>query len=161
MKKRKIGKKLSRGMGSRKALSRSLVRSLVLYGSIKTTKAKAKFIRANVEKMVNLAKDNTVSARRRLLSILGNDKKTVSKLIVDISPLFLDRKGGYTKCVNLPRRKGDYAEIVRFEWTKQVEIKEKIKRGKEPVDSKKEKNPLKKLGKSITKKTTKSSKNNI
>lgn len=130
MKKRKFGRKLSRGSGARKALYRSLIKALVEHGSITTTKVKAKTIQRDVDKMINIAKNDSVAARRRVYARLGNDRKTTDNIFKLIAPKFLVKKGGYTRIVNLPRRRGDYAEMARFEWTERVVVQQETKRGK-------------------------------
>ena len=132
MKKRVYGRKLSRERDTRRALFRALIRALVKYDKIVTTKAKAKAIQGDVDKLVNFAKDSSIQARRRLFASLGNDKETMKTLTEKIAPAFTERKGGYTRIINLPRRKGDAAEIVRIEWVKPIlkreETKKKVKK---------------------------------
>lgn len=123
MKKRVFGRQLSRERDTRRALFRSLIRALVKHGKIKTTKAKAKAIQADIDKLVNLAKKDSISAKRRVFAILGNDKETTKKLLKEVVPSFSDRSGGYTRIVPLPARRGDAAQIVRFEWVKEIEVK--------------------------------------
>jgi len=123
MKKRVFGRQLSRERDTRRALFRSLIRALVKHGKIKTTKAKAKAIQASIDKLVNLAKKDSISAKRRVFAILGNDKETTKKLLKEVVPSFSDRSGGYTRIVPLPARRGDAAQIVRFEWVKEIEVK--------------------------------------
>jgi len=120
MKKRIFGRKLSRGSGARKALYRSLIKALVEHGSITTTKVKAKTIQRDVEKIVNIAKIDSVVARRRVYAKLGNDRRTTDNIFKLIAPKFSAKKGGYTRIINLPRRRGDFAEMARFEWTETV-----------------------------------------
>jgi len=124
MKKRVFGRQLSRERDTRRALFRSLIRALVKHGKIKTTKAKAKAIQADIDKLINLAKKDSISAKRRVFAILGNDKETTKKLLLEVVPSFLDRSGGYTRIVPLPARRGDAAQIVRLEWVKEIKIKE-------------------------------------
>lgn len=123
MKKRVFGRQLSRERDTRRALFRSLIRALVKHGKIKTTKAKAKAIQASIDKLVNLAKKDSISAKRRIFAILGNDKETTKKILKEVVPSFSDRSGGYTRIVPLPARRGDAAQIVRFEWVKEIEVK--------------------------------------
>jgi len=132
MKKKVFGRKLSRDRGSRQALFRSLLKALILHGSIKTTKAKAKAIQPEVDRLVTLAKKGEPSARRQVYSFLANDKESVNKLFGEISEAFTDRAGGFTRITNLPRRRGDLAEVVRLEWSQKVSISEKSesKKGK-------------------------------
>ncbi len=128
MKKRVYGRKLSRERDTRRALFRALIRALVKYDKIVTTKAKAKAIQGDVDKLVNLAKDGSIQTKRRLFASLGNDKETAKAFTERIAPLFKERKGGYTRIINLPRRKGDAAEIVRMEWVKPMLEKEDTKK---------------------------------
>ncbi len=123
MKKRVFGRQLSRERDTRRALFRSLIRALVKHGKIKTTKAKAKAIQASIDKLVNLAKKDSISAKRRVFAILGNDKETTKKLLIEVVPSFSDRSGGYTRIVPLPARRGDAAQMVRFEWVKEIGVK--------------------------------------
>ena len=123
MKKRVFGRQLSRERDTRRALFRSLIRALVEHGKINTTKAKAKAIQADIDKLVNLAKKDSISAKRRIFAILGNDKETTKKILKEVVPSFSDRSGGYTRIVPLPTRRGDAAQIVRFEWVKEIEVK--------------------------------------
>jgi large subunit ribosomal protein L17 len=120
MKKKVTGIKLSRGQGARKALFRSLIKALVLNGKIVTTKAKAKTISRLIDKLVNFSKTKSVSGKRRLYKLLGNDRNTSEKLAKEIAPLFSDRRGGYTRVINLPQRRGDSARMARLEWVKEV-----------------------------------------
>jgi large subunit ribosomal protein L17 len=95
---------------------RALSRSLILHGRIRTTTPKAKEARRYVEKLVTLAKDGSLAARRRALSLLP-EKPVVKKLFNIIAPLLQDRNGGYTRIVHLPfRRKGDAAEQAFLEF---------------------------------------------
>jgi len=89
---------------------------LVLYGEIKTTKAKAKFVQSEIDKIMTLVRKNTLNARRAVLAKLGNDKETTRKLFTELLSLTKKRKSGFTRIINLPRRRGDLAQIVRFEW---------------------------------------------
>ncbi len=125
MKKRVFGRKFSRDRGSRRALFRSLVKALVEYGKINTSLAKAKAIRGDVEKLVNLAKDKSVNSVRRINAYLGNDRRIVNLLLSKVLPSLSSDKGGYIKIVNLPRRKGDFSQLVRIEWIEKIVIAKK------------------------------------
>ena len=146
MKKRVYGRKLSRERDTRRALFRALIRALVKYDKIVTTKAKAKAIRGDVDKLVNLAKDSSIQTQRRLFAALGNDKETTKGFVEKIAPVFTERKGGYTRIINLPRRRGDAAEIVRMEWVKPIPAKDEKK------EDKKETKKAKKTTKVVKKK---------
>jgi large subunit ribosomal protein L17 len=125
MRKKVFGRKLSRDRGSRTALFRSLVRAMVERGKIVTTKAKAKAVQPMLEKLVSVSKTKDVAVIRRTFAYLGNDKKTIGMLFGQISESFKDRKGGFTRLINLPRRRGDSAEMSRIEWTEKIEVRDK------------------------------------
>lgn len=101
-------------MSQRKALVRSLVVALVDHGSIRTTGAKAKELRAVTDKLVTLAKKQTPASRRLLASRVG--EATAAKLFKDIAPKFKDRTGGYTRVSRLPRRLSDGSEVAILEF---------------------------------------------
>jgi len=140
MKKRVFGRQLSRERDTRRALFRSLIRALVKHGKIRTTKAKAKAIQADIDKLINLGKKKTVFAERRVFAILGNDKETTKKLLREIVPGLSDRSGGYTRTIPLPTRRGDAAQMVRLEWVKEITQAQ----GKAKTSKKKEKKSVKK-----------------
>lgn len=121
MKKNVYGRQLSRERDTRRALFRSLTRALVLSGKIKTTKGKAKVMQGFVEKAVTLGKNEGVAARRRLYSMLANDRVTATFIVEKVAPAFSNKKSGFTRTVNLPKRRGDNAQVVRLEWTEEVE----------------------------------------
>ncbi len=146
MKKRRFGKQLSRSRKSHRALRRSLVRAIVSHGAIKTTITKAKVVQPEVEKMASLAKEGSLSARRRVYARLGNDRKTTDKLFGDIAKVFSDTKSGFTRIVRLPQRRGDNAQMARLEWVKNINPEEKgigkkaVARKKKKSETQKEKN---------------------
>ena len=67
---------LGKPADQRKALLRALTTELIRHGQIKTTKARAKAVRSEVDRMITLAKDGSLSARRRALGYIY-DKPTV------------------------------------------------------------------------------------
>ena len=146
MKKKVFGRKLSRERDTRRALFRALIRALVEYGKITTTKAKAKAIQGRIDKLVNLAKVGSIYSNRKLFAVLGNDKITAKAISEKVVPALSDRKGGYTRIINLPRRKGDAAEMVRLEWVNEVlePTKEEPKTKKKETVKKKTKETKKK-----------------
>ena len=124
MRKKVFGRKFSMSSTSRQGLFRSLIRSLVLYGKIETTKAKAKAIQADVDKLFKLVAKDDLAARRLAIAKLGNDTETVDKLF-KLKPMTTDRKSGFTRIINLPNRKGDNAEVARIEWVSMESSKKK------------------------------------
>lgn len=130
MKKKVFGRKFSRDYGSRQALLRALTRSLILNGSIKTTRAKARSIQPDIDALVNLVKNTEVSKKRQAYAILGNDRETLDVLVDRVAPVFASRTSGYTRIVPLPKRTGDAAAEARLEWVEKVEVKEVKKTAK-------------------------------
>ena len=115
MRHRHKGKHLDRNKESREALLRNLATSIIIYEKVKTTKTKAKAVKPLVEKLITTAKKNDLTARRKLLEVLYH-KKAVSKALEVLGPRYKERKGGYTRIINLGRRQGDGAEIVQIEF---------------------------------------------
>ncbi|MFA6228144.1 MAG: 50S ribosomal protein L17 [Patescibacteria group bacterium] len=109
------GKVLGREKAPREALLRSLVTSLVVYEKIKTTKAKAQVTRPKVEKLITLAKNDTLHNRREALKVLYT-QGAVKKLFEVLGPKYKDRKGGYTRIVKLAPRVNDGAEVAIIEF---------------------------------------------
>ena len=107
MRHRRTRHKLSRDTAHRKALLRTMSKQLIEHERIRTSQAKAKAVKPEVEKMITLAKRGDLHARRLLLAKLGQDKFTVHKLVEEIAPRYSERPGGYTRIVKLgPRRSG-------------------------------------------------------
>lgn len=104
---------LGRTTGPRKALMRSLCRSLVEQGSIKTTQTKAKAVREMVEPLITMGKDDTIHSFRNIEKVLGS-KAAARTVVKELSPRFAKRNGGYTAIVKLGQRKGDGAEVVNL-----------------------------------------------
>ncbi len=97
------GKTFSRPPNQRRALLRSLARSLVMEERIGTTEAKAKALRPFIERMVTYAKLNTLASRRLAVAKL-HDEPAVKKLFTTIGPRYAERKGGYTRVVKRTKR---------------------------------------------------------
>ena len=130
MKKRIFGRYLSRERDTRRALFRSLTRALVINGKIRTTRAKVKAIQADIDKMVTLAKKGDVASKRSLYSLLANDRSIAEHVLKKILPVFSNKKSGFTRITNLPRRVGDNAQMVRLEWSSEVSKYETFVKGK-------------------------------
>lgn len=102
-----------RPANQRRALLRSLARSLVIHESISTTEAKAKELRPFVERLVTYGKKNTLASRRLAKSRLGDDA-AVKKLFTTIAPRYSDRAGGYTRVVKRTRRGSNDARKLAY-----------------------------------------------
>jgi len=122
------GKKLGRNSAQRKALLRNLVTSFLEKERVRTTLAKAKATRPVAEKMITLAKKNTLHTRRLAMRYVYK-KDVVKKLFDDIGPRFIERPGGYTRIVKIGPRAGDGAEMAIIELIG-TEFKKKEKKKK-------------------------------
>ncbi|MFH1479214.1 MAG: 50S ribosomal protein L17 [Candidatus Omnitrophota bacterium] len=139
MRHRKNTVKFGRQTSHYKATLKHLAIGLVKNKSIVTTKVKAKEASRVADKLVTLAKKDTVTSRRRAYSIL-QDRTLVGILFNDIGPLFKDRQGGYTRVILLGRRKGDNAETALLEFVEKPKVEPKPKKEKK---AKKEKETIK------------------
>jgi large subunit ribosomal protein L17 len=107
--------KLSRDSAHRKALLRNLCKEVIEHERIKTSQAKAKAVKPEVEKLITLAKRGDLHARRLALSALGQDKFIVHKLFEEVAPRYETRPGGYTRILKLGPRQSDSTEMVFLE----------------------------------------------
>ena len=115
MRHQKTRHKLSRSASHRKALLRNLCKEVIDHERIRTTEAKAKAVKPEVEKLITLAKRGDLHARRQALATLHNDKFVVHKLFEEVAPRYVERPGGYTRIVKLGPRKSDSTEMVYLE----------------------------------------------
>jgi large subunit ribosomal protein L17 len=132
-----FGRQLSVDSDHRKAIRRNLCQSLFEHGKVRTTLPKAKEVRAMAERLITLARRNTLVARRKVISVLQDRRITdedqeftgqtvVQKLFTDIAPKFADRPGGYTRIIKLSDfRIGDGGSLVLL----QLLTEENVPRG--------------------------------
>ncbi len=115
---------LGKPADQRKALLRSLVTELLVHGQIKTTRARADAMRPFVDKMIGLAKDGSLHARRQVIAYLyprqvkGDDEetRTLVQLLFDrVQDRYGTRSGGYTRIFRTVPRRGDNAEMAIIE----------------------------------------------
>jgi large subunit ribosomal protein L17 len=123
------GYKLKRDAGSRKALLKGLVTSVITEERIVTTVTKAKAAKPLVEKMITLAKRDTLHARRQAAAFLETPA-AVKKLFDKLGTRFGQRNGGYTRVVRLGFRKGDGAEQAMLELVGSELVKRAAERAK-------------------------------
>jgi large subunit ribosomal protein L17 len=107
---------LGKPADQRKALLRALTTELIRHGRITTTKVRAKAVRSEAERMVTLAKDGSLAARRQALGYLY-DKQLVHALFEQAPERYGSRQGGYTRILRTVNRKGDNAEMAIIELT--------------------------------------------
>jgi large subunit ribosomal protein L17 len=118
------GRQLSRDTEHRAALRRNMVQSLFEHGKIRTTLPRAKEVRGFAEKLITLARTDSVNNRRRVTQLMHDRRlvdseqeftgeKVVQKLFKDVAPKFADRDGGYTRIIKLSDyRIGDGGSLV-------------------------------------------------
>ena len=118
------GRQLSRDTEHRSALRRNMVQSLFEHGKIRTTLPRAKEVRAFAEKLITLARSDSVNSRRRVTALMHDRRlvdeeqeftgqKVVQKLFKDVAPKFAGRDGGYTRIIKLSDfRIGDGGNLV-------------------------------------------------
>ena len=115
MRHQKTRNKLSRDAAHRKSLLMNLTKEVLEHERIKTSEAKAKAVKPEIEKLITLAKRGDLHARRQALSALYQDKFAVHKLFTEVAPRYADRPGGYTRILKLGPRRSDATEMVYLE----------------------------------------------
>ena len=88
--------KLSRDSAHRKALLMNLSKEIIEHERIKTTEAKAKAVKPEIEKLITLAKKGDLHARRLAISKV-RDVDQVGKLFSTLGPRYQARAGGYIR----------------------------------------------------------------
>jgi len=109
-------RKFGRSKNQKKALISSLALNLIVKEKIKTTLPKAKELRPYIEKLVTIAKKDTLSNRRLVVSKLTNRDKEVKKLFKVIAPKYLEKQGGYIRIIKAGIRKSDSAPMAIIEF---------------------------------------------
>ncbi len=123
------GYKLKRPVDSRNALLRNLTTSVILQERVVTTVPKAKAVRPLVEKMITLAKRDTLHSRRQAAAVLTTPA-SVKKLFDTLGTKFGQRNGGYTRITRLGPRQGDGAEQAMIELVGSELVKRAAERAK-------------------------------
>ena len=123
------GFKLKRPAASRNALLRNLMTSVIEHERIVTTVPKAKAVRPLVDKMITLAKKDTLHARRQAAMELRTPA-AVKKLFDKLGTRFGQRNGGYTRITRLGPREGDGAEQALLELVGSELVKRAAERAK-------------------------------
>ncbi len=107
-------RKLGRPTDSRRAMLRAMVTYLLENGRIETTITRAKDVRAMTEKMITLAKEDTLQNKRRAMAYITKED-VVKKLFDEIAPKYQDVNGGYVRIYKTGPRRGDGAEMCILE----------------------------------------------
>jgi large subunit ribosomal protein L17 len=131
--------KLNRNSSHRRALIANMLKSLIEHGRIETTVAKAKELRRHADKMITLAKKDTLASRRKAIgemmisfnaldskqrraakngdfSSYNTDRKVINKLFGELSGRYTTRNGGYTRIIRMDNRVGDGAQKCLIEY---------------------------------------------
>lgn len=139
MRHRKATCKLNRTSSHRRALFANMLKSLIEHGRIETSVPKAKALKREADKIITLAKENTLHSRRRAIAELqirynaltpkearaakggdkssyNTDRQVIEILFDQLGPRFKERQGGYTRILRLGRRQGDNASTCFIEY---------------------------------------------
>ena len=140
-----VNKKLNRTSEHRKALLKNMLNSLIKYEQIKTTLPKAKFLKPQADKIITLAKKDSLHNTKILVSKL-QDIKSANKVKKTLSKRYEKRSGGYTRIIKAGYRYGDNAPMAIIEFVdRDVEAKKVDKKkkttSKEP-EKKEDKKPV-------------------
>ena len=112
-------RKLGRTSSHRNAMFRNQLASMIQSERIVTTLPKAKELRPQIEKLITLAKNDSVHARRQAFRQVQDDA-LIAKLFDTIGPRFSTRPGGYTRILKLGARRGDAAEMAILEFVERT-----------------------------------------
>jgi large subunit ribosomal protein L17 len=112
---RRDGRKFGRNPAQRKAMLRQLAVSMILHERIMTTEAKAKELGPIVEKLVTIARDNSLHHRRLIMERIDHER-AMFKLVDVIAPRYEGVDGGYTRISKLGPRRGDAAPMALIEF---------------------------------------------
>ena len=132
--------KIGRTASHRRCMLANMLKSLIEHGRIETTVTKAKELKRHADRMITLAKKNTLATRRRAVAdlmvnfntltpkqsrvaktgkastVLNNDRTVIGKLFGELSQRFAAREGGYTRIIRLGMRAGDNAPTCLLEF---------------------------------------------
>ncbi len=129
MRHKRAGFKLKRDKDGRRALLRNLVTSVIEQERVVTTVPKAKAAKPLVEKMITLAKRDSLHSRRQAAAFLKTPE-SVKKLFDKLGARFGQRNGGYTRVVRVAPRRGDGAELAMLELVGSELVKRAAERAK-------------------------------
>jgi large subunit ribosomal protein L17 len=107
-------RKLGRETAHRMAMLRAMVTFLLENGKIETTVTRAKEVRALAEKMITIAKVDSLHNKRMVMSFVTKES-VAHKLFTEVAPKYADRNGGYTRITKIGPRRGDAAEMAIIE----------------------------------------------
>lgn len=124
------GRKFGRNTSHRNAMLKNLANNLIKNEQMVTTIEKAKEARRVAEKLITLAKRDTLNSRR-LAFARTRDQEVVSKLFGELVDRYKNRKGGYTRIVKISEtRWGDAAKMAMIELVDHPALDKKKKKAK-------------------------------
>jgi len=148
----KAGNRLGVTTAHRRAMMRNMVTSILEYGQITCTLARAKEVRKPLEKMIGWGKQGSLHARRQALSFVKS-KEAMTQLFEELAERYKDRQGGYCRIIKLGKnRLGDNSEmaIVQLLGSETDRLSElKSQSGKKKKAKKKESPVLKEVSEEI------------
>lgn len=125
------GRKFGRNTSHRVAMLKNLANNLIRHEQMITTIEKAKEARRVTEKLITLAKKDTLNSRR-LAFARTRDQEVVAKLFDELVKRYKTRNGGYTRIVKISEaRWGDAAKMAMIEMVDHPELVKKKKVAKE------------------------------
>ena len=107
-------KKLNRTSEHRKSLIKNMLNSLIKYEQITTTLPKAKVLKPQIDKVITLGKNVSLSNKKSLFSKL-QDKINARKVSNVLSKRYVNRKGGYSRIIKAGFRSNDKAPLAIIE----------------------------------------------
>jgi large subunit ribosomal protein L17 len=132
--------KIGRTASHRRCLIANMLKSLIEHEQIETTLTKAKELRRHADRMITLAKKNTLSSKREAIAKMmirynaltpkearaaktkgtqesyNTDRKVIAKLFGPLSQRFATRNGGYTRIIQTQERVGDSAQTCLIQY---------------------------------------------
>jgi large subunit ribosomal protein L17 len=120
MRHRVSGKKLGRDTKHRIALFKNLARGLILHGTVTTTEIKGKELKSLADRLVGMAKTDSLTSRRTLHRYFGK-RDIVNTLVDRVAPAFTDRVSGFTRIEKSGIRVGDNTSMVTVSWVNKPE----------------------------------------
>jgi large subunit ribosomal protein L17 len=121
------GRQFGRNTSHRSAMLQNLANNLIKQEQIVTTIEKAKETRRVAERLITLAKRDTLNARR-LAFARTRDKEVVAKLFDMFNERYKGRSGGYTRIVKVSEtRWGDGAKMAMIEMVDHPKLDRKKK----------------------------------
>ncbi|MGJ9425784.1 50S ribosomal protein L17 [Nesterenkonia halotolerans] len=113
------GPRLGGSPSHEKLMLANMSANLFEHRAITTTLTKAKRLRPYAERLITMAKQGDIAARRRVVGKISANSAThqavVHELFTVIAPAMAERQGGYTRIVKIGNRKGDNAPMAVIE----------------------------------------------